>query len=321
MIIDYIKFKRFPLTSEIQLFTIHGNPRNISNEIEHDILSFYTKLDYKHINYVIDDDSQTDSIKNNFEELSLFDEKKVITINVVSSSIPPNLKKFIETASANKNDNKVIIKVDRQPSSFKNTKFYKNLCHITCVIEVYELKGKILEQWVINKCKINKINFNELFVNKLINFNFNNSLAISQAIYQKSLMKNQDSDKVSEDSKYTEYDLVDMLLNKNFNGFFKVSKYLQNTNASLTYILFLLNAELEKIYLIKHPKTNKPYIAPFLKAKYDVASKKYDSKNLLIGLKNIMNLDIGSKYNSKISNSWVSFNDLFSIMMNNNTQA
>jgi len=42
---------------------------------------------------------------------------------------------------------------------------------------------------------------------------------------------------------------------------------------------------------------------------------------LLNALKNIVKLDINSKYNSKNSNSWASFNDLFSIIMNNNTQA
>ena len=40
MIFDYIKFKKFPITSDISLFLIHGNPRNISNEIEHDIITF-----------------------------------------------------------------------------------------------------------------------------------------------------------------------------------------------------------------------------------------------------------------------------------------
>ena len=34
MILDYVKFKNFPLTAEIPLFLVHGNPRNISNEIE-----------------------------------------------------------------------------------------------------------------------------------------------------------------------------------------------------------------------------------------------------------------------------------------------
>ena len=75
MILDYIKFKKFPLQLRYPLFLIHGNPRNISNELEHDICSFYRKLGYKHENYVVDDDSETESIRNNLNEQSLFDEK------------------------------------------------------------------------------------------------------------------------------------------------------------------------------------------------------------------------------------------------------
>ena len=82
-----------------------------------------------------------------------------------------------------------------------------------------------------------------------------------------------------------------------------------------------LNSELEKLYLIQQSKNNKPFIPQFLKTKYSAASTRYAPDSLLNALKNIVKLDINSKYNSKNSNSWSSFNDLFSIIMNNNTQA
>ena len=321
MIVDYIKFKKLPLSSEMALFFIHGNPRNISNELEHDILNFYKKLDYKQQTYVIDDDSQTDIINNSYFEQSLFDDKKIITLNIVSNSIPKNLKVFIETVVTNKNQNRIIIKLDRQSSSFKNTKFYKHISSNSCLIELYELKGKLLEQWVINKCKINKISYDDQFISNLIELNFNNSLSISQTIYQKSLMNVIDERDTAENSKYGEYDLVDTLLNKDYLRFLKISNYLQNINAPLTYIIFLLNSELEKLYLIQQSKNNKPFIPQFLQAKYSAASSRYTTDSLLNALKNIIKLDINSKYNSKNSNSWAGFNDLFSIIMNNNTQA
>jgi len=321
MIVDYIKFKKLPLSSEMVLFFIHGNPRNISNELEHDILNFYKKLDYKQQTYVIDDDSQTDIINNSYFEQSLFDDKKIITLNIVSNSIPKNLKAFIETVVTNKNQNRIIIKLDRQPSSFKNTKFYKHISSNSCLIELYELKGKLLEQWVINKCKINKISYDDQFISNLIELNFNNSLSISQTIYQKSLMDVIDERDTAENSKYGEYDLVDTLLNKDYLKFLKISNYLQSINSPLTYIIFLLNSELEKLYLIQQSKNNKPFIPQFLQTKYNVASSRYTTDSLLNALKNIVKLDINSKYNSKNSNSWASFNDLFSIIMNNNTQA
>ena len=139
MIVDYIKFKKLPLSSEMVLFFIHGNPRNISNELEYGILKFFKKLDYKHLTYVIDDDSQTDTINNTYFEQSLFDDKKIITLNIVSNTIPKNLKVFIETVISDENENRIIIKLDRQPSSFKNTKFYKHISSKSCLIELYEL--------------------------------------------------------------------------------------------------------------------------------------------------------------------------------------
>ena len=321
MIVDYIKFKKLPLSSEMILFFIHGNPRNISNELEHDILNFYKKLDYKQLTYVIDDDSQTDSISNTYFEQSLFNENRIIILNIVSNSIPKNLKVFIETVVTSENENRIIIKLDRQPSSFKNTKFYKHISSNSCLIELYELKGRLLEQWVINKCKINKISYDDQFISNLIKLNFNNSLSISQTIYQKSLMDVIDEGETVENSKYGEYDLVDTLLNKDYLRFIKISNYLQSINAPLTYIIFLLNSELEKLYLFQQSKNNKPFIPKFLQAKYSTASTRYNPNSLLNALKNIVQLDINSKYNSKNSNSWASFNDLFSIIMNNNTQA
>ena len=77
MILDYVKFKNFPLTAGIPLFLVHGNPRNISNEIERDIINFFRKLDFKTVNYVIDDDTQTEGVKSNLYEQSLFEEKKL----------------------------------------------------------------------------------------------------------------------------------------------------------------------------------------------------------------------------------------------------
>jgi DNA polymerase III delta subunit len=189
------------------------------------------------------------------------------------------------------------------------------------LIELYELKGKLLEQWVINKCKINKISYDDQFISNLIELNFNNSLSISQTIYQYSLMDVNCERDTLENSKYVEYDLVDTLLNKDYFRFLKISNYLQSINAPLTYIIFLLNSELEKLYLIQQSNNNKPFIPQFLQKKYSAASTRYAPDSLLNALKNIIKLDINSKYNSKNSNSWASFNDLFSIIMNNNTKA
>ena len=37
-------------------------------------------------------------------------------------------------------DDKIILKFDRQASSFKKTNFYKKISQYACVIEIFELK-------------------------------------------------------------------------------------------------------------------------------------------------------------------------------------
>ena len=319
MVLDYLKFKNFPLTAEIPLFLVHGNPRNISNEIERDIIIFYKKLGFKRINYVIDDDTQTEDVKRNLYEQSLFEEKKLFVINVVSRSIPMNMKKLIDAWISQHAEDRIIIKLDRQSASFKKTNLYKNISKVACVVEIYELKGQVLERWVVGKCKANNLEFNQDYIKELIDCNLNNSLSISQSIYLKGLMDNNVNSMI-ESSKYSEYDLIDTLLNKDARGFLKVSSYLREIDTSLSYIIFLLNQELEKIYSLIKPTTSKPYIPSFLMTKYTSASKKYTLDELLFLLKNIASIDIKSKYMSKKSNPWMSFDSLFHNLMSKHTE-
>ncbi len=79
-----------------------------------------------------------------------------------------------------------------------------------------------------------------------------------------------------------------------------------------------MNSELEKIYSVKQSVNNKPYIPQFLHSKYNSTSLKYEVNTLLQGLKSINGLDLNSKYNSRNSSPWVSFNDLFLNIINNN---
>lgn len=316
MVIDYIKFKKTAMSSSTNLYLIHGNPRNISNEIEYDLICFYKKHGFKHTNLIIEDDADAEKLKLLLNEQSLFLEKKLITLNITSKSIPKNIKDLI-SIDAIYSDNKIIIKLDRQQSSFKNTVLYKKLSSHSQIIEIYELKGNVLEEWTKNKCRLNNVDYDLDFIKKILSLNQNNSLAISQYIYQLGCSKNRDSHDLCNNSKYTEYDLVDTLLTKNSYKFLQISKYLQSINTSLPYLLFLLNSEMEKLYYLKKKIDPVPYIPSFLSQKYSNACNKYDCNKLLHALKGISYLDATSKYNSSIANPWISFNDFFLNIMNN----
>lgn len=79
-----------------------------------------------------------------------------------------------------------------------------------------------------------------------------------------------------------------------------------------------MNSELEKIYSVKQSINNIPYIPQFLHSKYNSTCLNYEVNTLLQGLKSISGLDLNSKYNARNSSPWVSFNDLFLNIINNN---
>ena len=224
------------------------------------------------------------------------------------------MKKLIDVWISQNTEDRIILKLDRQSSTFKKTNLYKNISNIACVVEIYELKGQVLERWTVGKCKANNIEYNKYYVKELIDLNLNNTLSISQSIYLKGLMGSKVNSMI-ESSKYSEYDLIDMLLNRDASGFIKVSGYLREIDTSLSYIIFLVNQELEKLYSIVKPTISKPYIPSFLITKYKNASKKYTLDELLFLLKNIASIDIKSKYMSRKSNPWISFNSLFHNIM------
>ena len=161
----------------------------------------------------------------------------------------------------------------------------------------------MLERWVTGKCKANNIEFNQDYIKELIDLNLNNTLSISQSIYLKGLMGSKVNSMI-ESSKYSEYDLIDTLLNKDASGFLKVSSYLREIDTSLSYIIFLVNQELEKLFIIK--PTHQNHISLFFNNKIYKCIKKYTLDELLFLLKNIASIDIKSKYMSKKSNPWVS---------------
>ena len=57
---------------------------------------------------------------------TLFKENRIITLNIVSNSVPQKVKDIIMDTKT-PDDLKILIKLDRQTSAFKKTKFYEYL--------------------------------------------------------------------------------------------------------------------------------------------------------------------------------------------------
>ena len=310
MKIAYKSFISTTTISEYPIYLILGNPYHLQNEVEFRLENYYKKKLYIIKKYVVDSDFDLGQIKDDFENYSLFADKKVILLNIISNTIPKTLSEYLMEISIVP-DIVIILKLCGQSPSFKKTKIYSKIDTSGCIIEVFELSGSNLNDWVRRKFTRNKINFSEELFKKLIDKNEGNTSAISQEIYKMSLLNIKDVgtyfDYIQKEYKFTEFDLIDSIVSKNLKKTIRILNYLRSIKSSEVYILFLLSNEIKKIYYLVNGLSPQPYIPNYKKNVYSKFSKDYSKQHLMDLIQYCYAIDKAIKLGSTESNIWNNF--------------
>ena len=153
-----ITYKKFISSSRIPdygIYLILGKPYHLQNEVQSKIEQYYTNKEYMIKKIIVDSDFNLDAIKDDFENYSLFSENKFILFNVISNTIPKNLSEYLLERKSTP-DLVILIKLSPQAPSFKKTKIYSKIDEDGCVIEIHELTGVNLIEWMKMKFKKNQ---------------------------------------------------------------------------------------------------------------------------------------------------------------------
>ena len=284
MKISYKQFFDSPEVPESFIYLILGKPYHLQNDVQSRLESFLKKSGSSVEHLVVDSDFDINEIRNNFESYSLFEEKKALVLNIVSNTIPKKLLDYLLNNKVPKDLN-LIIKLGPQTPAFKRGKFLSMLNSEGCIIEISELKGIHLNSWVKQKFKKNNITYSDELFEKLIQKNEGNTSSISQELYKMSLLNISDIsvyfNYLQKEYKFTEYDLIDSMLELNTSKSIKILNYLESVKSSEVYLLFLINSEIKKIYYLINNLLPQPYIPNNKKNLYSAFSRKSNSNNLL----------------------------------------
>ena len=283
MKIAYKKFINSPKISEYPIYLILGNPYHLQNEVQSRLEYYFKNKEYLISKYIVDSDFNIDLIKDDFENYSLFSEKKVVLLNIISNTIPKIISDYLIGTNAT-SDLVVILKLSSQSPSFKKNQLYSKIDSEGCIIEVYELSGSNLIDWVRKKFAKNNINYTEELFKKLIDKNEGNTSSISQELYKMSLLDIKDIgvyfDFIQKEYKFTEFDLVDSIIDKDIKKSLKILNYLKTIKSSEVYILFLINNEIKKIYYLANELSPSPYIVSFKRTAYNHFAVNYSKQHL-----------------------------------------
>ena len=212
---------------------------------------------------IVDSDFNIEILKDDLENYSLFSDNKLILLNVISNTLPKNISSYL-TDMKFVSDSVIVLKLSVQSPSFKKTKIYSKIESQGCVIEVHELSGANLNDWVKKKFLKNNIIYNEDLFKKLIDKNEGNTSAISQELYKMSLLDIKDVgvyfDYLQKEYKFTEFDLTDSMIDGDLKKTLKILSYLKSIKSPDVYILFLINNEIKKVYSLSNNLSPQPYI-------------------------------------------------------------
>ena len=283
MKISYKQFFDSPEIPESSIYLVLGKPYHLQNDVQSRLESFLKKSGSSIKHLVVDSDFDINEIRNDFESYSLFEEKKSLILNIVSNTVPKKLLDYLLNNKAPKDLN-LIIKLGLQTPAFKRGKFLSMLNLEGCIIEISELKGIHLNNWVKQKFKKNNITYSDELFAKLIQKNEGNTSSISQELYKMSLLNISDIsvyfDYLQKEYKFTEYDLIDSILELNSAKAIKILNYLESVKSPEVYILFLINSEIKKIYYLLNNLSPPPYIPNHKKILYSTFARQSSSNNL-----------------------------------------
>ena len=295
-----------------RLYLIYGDPYHLMNETQSILKkSFDDETNYN--THYVDNDSSLEEIKNDCESSSLFSRNDVIIINIVSSSVPKKLSDYIQDVKL-LDGVTIILKFTKSNTSIKKNKFLDFIDKHYVAIEIRPLNNNNLDVWLKSKLSSAGICYDNKSLELIKEMHDGNTSNMSQEIYKMSILKPERVDEylssVHKTSKYSEFDLIDSILNQNHGRSLKILRHLRDLNVSEVYVLYLLQSEVRKFLYVKQNLSPKPYIPSFKQKQYNEVMSQFSSSSLEILIRHCFLLDKYIKSNSEMSYVWDNFEEI-----------
>ena len=296
---------------ESSLYMIYGKPYHLITEARHRIRSLCShNKDSQTKVYFVDADFKIEELRSDLESLSLFNDSMIISLNVLSPSIPKNLQDYLLSVNLPESHKLILSKPDSN-TSFRKTKFFKIISEKYCLVDIVPLKNQELITWIKMRLTNNKINFSEQDIDLLIRKNEGDTASLSQEIYKMTLSKknklNEILNNIDNSYIYNEFDLIDNLLLFDREKSLIVLDYLKKINLPEPYLLAILYNEIKKIFFLKNNLEPKPYI-PYNKSDlYQTISSKLNSQKIKKMMKYCYKIDKSIKSSSNHDYVWNQF--------------
>ncbi len=293
------------------IFFLYGPDTYRSRQKLKEIIENYKKIHKSGLNFQYLDSGKLDyqDFKNEFQSVSMFDEKKLLVLENVSQN-KDFQDKFLENIKKFSGSENIIVFYEERGIS--DDKFFTSLKKIAKSQEFNYLEGQKLTNWIKKEFSNHQTIINEKGIGALINFVGNDLWQLSNEI-QKLVAYKKKEKKIGEEeinllvSPKIENDIfktIDAIMSKNKKQALSlINKHLEKGDDPL-YLLSMINFQFRNILIVKDLiEKNKPYYAilkqsglhPFVVKKSYQQAEKFTIQQLKKIYQKIFQVDISIK--------------------------
>jgi DNA polymerase III subunit delta len=183
---------------------------------------------------------------------SLLADKRLIELDFRDTLPNKTASKILQDYAANPSpDNLILIDIGKVDDKISKSAWYKALEKVGVVVTIWPVTKDQLPQWICNRAKKYKIQFNLDAANLLADYIEGNLIAASQAIEKIYLLRPQKAIDIeivetilTDESRFSVFDLVENLIGGNKSRALHILETLQNDGTEPVLILWAITREL-----------------------------------------------------------------------------
>lgn len=287
-------------------YFIYGQPVNLAIDAKNIIIEHAKKYDYSIEQYFADLNFNSQHLLQEVDNLSLFNNKKVLVINLSTPKIPKSIDEFLTLFfTINPPDIKVVIVATMTKKADINKKVYQLVEQQGVFVPIYELTPWQLLPWLNKQITTRSLSL-EAPLQKYILQNINESTEAAIQILDKlylchgtaTITKQDIQLEFSSEIDGDIYTLIDLILQQQTKQALDLLNKLVTSNVEINIIIWQISTMLYNLLILttQHNLQTIPKQIPAFKKKlYTQAAKDYSSTIIKLAIEKIHIADRKSK--------------------------
>ncbi len=245
-------------------YFIYGSPEILSIDAQTTIENKITSDGYTIEKHFIDSQFDPNQLLNSLQNIGLFHQKKLIELHCYEPKIPASLNEFISSYLENPViDTKCLVKVGKLSNRDIPAKLTKLMDSSGIIIPIYPLKDWQIANWVKARALSLKLQLSNENITLILEY-IQNSVDMCNQILTKLALEygttkidnSKLKQKLFETQEFETFDLMTHALSGNSEKTLQVIEKLQNSNAPLPILLWMIASDIRELTSMAHKMVN-----------------------------------------------------------------